>query len=111
MSWSSYRTGTRDAVKRAVSADLDRAAGNYPGQKEAEDILAAKHVILASIDGLHLEATPEHPTPGVKVEASGSDGIYSMGLRINVDVVMLELDAPKAAALPDQPPPPPPHET
>lgn len=55
MSWSFEITGTKEAVKSAVTAQLDKTAAAYAGKPEGDDVLAVKGRVLALVDALKLD--------------------------------------------------------
>lgn len=52
MSWGIEITGTRDAVKKAVDAQLTKSSTFYEGKPERDDILMCRDRALALIDAI-----------------------------------------------------------
>lgn len=91
MSWSVYKTGTKEKVRAACEAEFDRCAKMYEGQEEEKDVLAAKERTLSAIDGLNVAADPYSGGGdyGVDVAASGSRGTTTVDLHVAVKRVAL----------------------
>lgn len=92
MSWSVYKTGTKDKVRAACEAEFDRCAKMYEGKEEERDVRAAKECALSAIDELDMSSTAYDPpgsTYGVDVKANGSRGSYSTTIAVNVTRVQL----------------------
>jgi hypothetical protein len=71
MSWSFDITGTREAVKAAVTTQLDKTAAAYAGKPEGDDVLAVKGRVLALVDALKLDEYWN----GVSAKGNGSHSI------------------------------------
>jgi hypothetical protein len=97
MSWSIDVTGTKSAVVKKVTEQLDKIAANYEGKEEAKDVLAAKERILALVAAVDLEPAEEGKPPSpnaIQVKASGSHALTAKGIdgaRMSINVTRAHL--------------------
>ena len=97
MSWAIDVTGTKSAVVKKVTEELDKIAAQYEGKEEAKDVLAAKERILALVAAIDLE-TPQvgaaAPPNAIQVKANGSHALTAKGLdgaRMSINVTRTHL--------------------
>jgi hypothetical protein len=97
MSWSIDVTGTKSAVVKKVTEQLDKIAASYEGKEEAKDVLAAKERILALVGAVDLEPAEEGKPPSpnaIQVKANGSHALTAKGIdgaRMSINVTRTHL--------------------
>jgi hypothetical protein len=90
MTWSAHRIGSKAKVAALVAEDLDKAAANYPGKAEADDILSVKAHIMVAIDAISDAPDAYSPTGyGVDVTCSGSHSSWCSSGQWKVERVTL----------------------
>lgn len=82
MSWGIEITGSKEGVKKKLTADLDKVAEGYKDKEEAKDIVAAKERLLALVDACDLTPEPYSNWNAVIVKANGSHSINSRGIQM-----------------------------
>jgi hypothetical protein len=55
MSWGFEFRGTKEDVKAQVAAYCDKAAANYAGKPEADDVIAVRDRVLLLVDAIALD--------------------------------------------------------